>query len=417
MQILDFIAKKLDAGQNTPTAVLACLVDFSKAFNRMDHNVIVTILSDLNVPTCAIKLVISYLSNRRMCVRYNGATSLDQHIPGGGPQGGLLTVILFNLQVNLAGAPCPMISSSISLPLVREPVLHPVPCLVGPLPICHERNITLKKKYVDDLSLLESIDLKAKLIKAKPTFGPCNIHEQAGLILPPGQSVLQHQLQDLLEFTNQNRMKINTKKTKVIPFNVSKKFDFLPQVNFPGHEPLEVIYTTKLLGVTLSTDLSWSPHIADITARATKKLWILIQFKSLGGQREQLLNLYQLRVRSTLEFAAPVFNSGLSQELSRKVEMVQKKAFAIILGSDYVSYENALTSLNQQRLDERRNALTLNFAIKCTKSPKHSHMFPLNPISRENSRHNKKYKEFQCRTSRYFNSPVPFMARLLNKEN
>ena len=41
-----------------------------------------------------------------MCVRYNGAESLEQAIPGGGPQGGLLTVILFNLQVNLAGSQC-----------------------------------------------------------------------------------------------------------------------------------------------------------------------------------------------------------------------------------------------------------------------------------------------------------------------
>ena len=108
VQMLDFIHKNLDNGHKTPTAVLCGLVDFSKAFNRMDHNVIVTILSDLNVPTCALRLIISYLSNRKMCVRYNGAESEVQDIPGGGPQGGLLTVLLFDLQVNLAGAPCPL---------------------------------------------------------------------------------------------------------------------------------------------------------------------------------------------------------------------------------------------------------------------------------------------------------------------
>ena len=83
-------------------------------------------------------------------------------------------------------------------------------------------------------------------MKANPTFGRCNIHKQAGLLLPPGQFVLQHQSQDLLDLINQNRMKINTKKTNVIPFNFSKNFDFLPQVKFPGHESLEGIYTTKL---------------------------------------------------------------------------------------------------------------------------------------------------------------------------
>ena len=49
--MLDFIHRKLDTNHRNPTAVLTCLVDFSKAFNRIDHNIIITILSDLNVPT------------------------------------------------------------------------------------------------------------------------------------------------------------------------------------------------------------------------------------------------------------------------------------------------------------------------------------------------------------------------------
>ena len=51
-------------------------------------------------------------------------------------------------------------------------------------------------------------------------------------------------------------MKINVKKTKVMPFNLSKKFDFLPQISFPDQEPLEVIYQTRLLGVTLSSPVT-----------------------------------------------------------------------------------------------------------------------------------------------------------------
>ena len=122
-------------------------------------------------------------------------------------------------------------------------------------------------------------------------------------------------------------MKINFKKTKVLPFNVSKKYDFLPQLHFPDLDPLDVIYETRLLGVILSSNLSWSPHVNDITKRATSKLWILIRFKSLGGSQDQLLKVFQTHVRSILEFAAPVFSSGLTQDQSRQVEMVQKKAF------------------------------------------------------------------------------------------
>ena len=231
--MLDFTHKNLDNGNKKPTAVLAGLVDFSKAFNRIDHNVIVTILSDLNIQTCALRLVMSYLSNRRMCVRYNGVVSDEQDIPGGGPQGGLLTVLLFDLQVNLAGAPCPL------LPLLPPGVEGPEagPLQEGPLPLCHQEENTLKKKYVDDLTLLEAISLPTTLVPAPPFIGPPNIHEMPQLALPPDLSILQHQLADLAMFTEENKMKINHKKTKILPFNFSKKFDFLPRPHFPLIRP------------------------------------------------------------------------------------------------------------------------------------------------------------------------------------
>ena len=97
-------------------------------------------------------------------------------------------------------------------------------------------------------------------------------------------------------------------------------------MSFPACEPLEVIYETRLLGVILTSNLSWSSHVTDICKRATQKLWVLIRFKSLGGTRDQLITVYQTRVRSTLEFAAPVFNSGLTKEHCREIEMVQKKS-------------------------------------------------------------------------------------------
>ena len=233
--MIDFIHRNLDNSREKPAAVVCCLVDFSKAFNRIDHNVIVTILSDLNVPTCALRLVVSYLSNRKMCVRWNGATSNEQYIPGGGPQGGLLTVLLFDLQVNLAGAPCPLKTTLPSGTFGPEP---PVQIPAQLLPPCHKKEKTLKKKYVDDLSLLEVINLKDSLKPMVPFIGPRNLHDLPGLYFPPDQSVLQHPLSDLASFTIKNKMKINHKKTKIIPFNFSKSYDFTPQLQFPNCEDL-----------------------------------------------------------------------------------------------------------------------------------------------------------------------------------
>ena len=139
-----------------------------------------------------------------------------------------------------------------------------------------------------------------------------------------------------------------------------------------------------------------------------------MRFKSLGGSTEQLVAVYTSRIRSILEFAAPVFHSGLTVNQSAKIEHIQKKALAIILAADYNDYEHALAVTNLQRLDSRRTEISLSFAQKCVKSSKHRSMFPLNPVLRPNMRNAKWYLEPYCTTSRYFNSPIPYLTRLLN---
>ena len=104
IKMIQFILSSMDGDKNA--AVLAIPVDFSKAFNRMLHSDILCNLDALNVPNCATRLIKSYLTRRSMCIRYKGAESSFQDCPGGGPQGGLLTGILFILQVNKAGSPC-----------------------------------------------------------------------------------------------------------------------------------------------------------------------------------------------------------------------------------------------------------------------------------------------------------------------
>ena len=86
---------------------------------------------------------------------------------------------------------------------------------------------------MDDLSLLETIELKTALVPSTPIIGPPNLHEQPGLTLPPDRSILQHQLEDLLKFTDTNKMKINFEKTKILPFNFSKNLTFFPPTVSP----------------------------------------------------------------------------------------------------------------------------------------------------------------------------------------
>ena len=100
---------------------------------------------------------------------------------------------------------------------------------------------------------------------------------------------------------------------------------------------------------------------------------------------------------------------------SNQLETVQKKAAAIILAQLYTNYETALLHLNLERLDHRRDKLCLSFALKCSRSQRHQSMFPSNPSPRSTTRNYKTYMEPLCNTSRYYNSSIPYLTRLLNK--
>ena len=58
-----------------------------------------------------------------------------------------------------------------------------------------------------------------------------------------------------------------------------------------------------------------------------------------------------------------------------------------------MTYETALAKLSLERLDTRRLKLCYDFAVKCTRSSRHSSMFPLIKVSGHYTRNPKKYKE------------------------
>ena len=71
-------------------AVLACYVDFQKAFNRQNHYVLIQKLSEMNVPEWLLKIIISFLQNRSMPVKHNNTQYSFTPLPGGNPEGTLL---------------------------------------------------------------------------------------------------------------------------------------------------------------------------------------------------------------------------------------------------------------------------------------------------------------------------------------
>ena len=70
------------------------MADYSKAFNRQDHNTLITILSDMGCPRWLLEIIIAFLSDRKLIVRQRGKQSSRQHLPGGTPQGTRLPIAI-----------------------------------------------------------------------------------------------------------------------------------------------------------------------------------------------------------------------------------------------------------------------------------------------------------------------------------
>lgn len=207
-------------------------------------------------------------------------------------------------------------------------------------------------------------------------------------------------------------MKLNRIKTKCISFNNSRTKDFMPQLSLEEGTYLEVINQLKLVGLVVNSSLTWQPHVDYSVSRVNSVIWQLVRFKQLGAPREKLITLYILKVRSILMFGAVCFHSSLSVELSRKIELQQKRCLAVILGTEYHSYSSALLLTSLPRLDTLREQTCLKWALKNQLDPKHSHLFPL---TKRVTRTSKKFEEQFCRGSKLYKSAVPSMQRALNK--
>ena len=327
----------------------------------------------------------------------------NNYLDGGGLQGTVLGMFLFLILINRAGfSDIPMKTG--------ETICNPSVNKRKPM-----RNIHLK--WVDDMTVAECINLKDSLVETTTHVHPVQFHERTGHSLPEASSSIQELLNELLVYSESNQMKINSQKTMAILFNKSKKYDFLPQLRIGDSDPLKVVEELKLLGVLVSSDLSWAANTRAMCSKAYSRLWILRRLKPLGVSQLELLDVYEKQIRCILEYASPVWTGGLTKNEVNQIERVQKAAFAIILGNQYTSYAKALDTLKRPSLETRRKDINTRFAKKCLSSQKFSHWFTRNTRNTSNMQTRSKMHpllmKVQSRTKAFEKSPLAYLTQLL----
>ena len=144
--------------------------------------------------------------------------------------------------------------------------------------------------------------------------------------LPSESFSTQSTLNSVARWTQDNLMKINEKKSNYMVFSRSQE-KFATRLNMNGVF-LEKVPATKLLGVWVTEDLSWSRNCSEICKKAYSRLTMLTKLKYVGTKTEDLIDIYILYIRSLVEYCSVAFHSSLTLEQEQKLERIKKKLLA-----------------------------------------------------------------------------------------
>ena len=213
VKLCDFIHVNLD--KSTPHAVAAGLIDLSRAYNSVSHQQVVEDLHAMHVPGYLLAILVSYLTRRKLIVRYKGSHSSPRTLDSGATQGAKTGNIIFIVKFNGA-----LLRPIIPRPLMRN---HSQ----GTFPRPFSRNHAIQEKYIDDQAIAASINLKKSLTVETATRPfPLNFHERFGLKIETHDNILQHEMDRFYSFANSNHLKVNERKTCVMLFSKSQTLDF-----------------------------------------------------------------------------------------------------------------------------------------------------------------------------------------------
>ena len=203
---IDRIQKLLDTNQDM-SAVIAAMVDWSAAFDRQDPTLAIIKFIKLGVRPSLIPLLVSYLTDRRMKVKFNGETLI-----GGGPQGTLVGGLKYLAQSN-----------------DNADVVPPED----------------RYKYIDDLSVLQLVLFCGLLVDYnfhQHVASDVGIGEQ---FLPSTRFGTQHSLDSIAQWTSDNLMRLNEAKCNYMVFSRSKT-QFATRLHI-NNNTLERVSFSKML--------------------------------------------------------------------------------------------------------------------------------------------------------------------------
>ena len=286
----------------------AVFFDFRKAFDSVPHEPLLSKLKVLNLAHNVYVWLHNYLAGRQQKVVLNGVSSETSPVTSGVPQGSILGPILFLIYID------DIVKANIS------------------------QGSTLVL-YADDILLYRPI---------------CTSEDYF---------FLQRDIDSISNWASTNKMTFNTSKCKSMLIS-RKRTHCLPAT--PLHlngSPLEIVSTFKYLGVLVSSNLQWSPHIQEVCSKARKIIGLLYRRYYQHSDPSTLLHLYLSLVRPHTEYAAQVWDPHLYKDIS-SLENIQKFALRVCCKNWNLGYSELLDVCKVPSLENRRLYLKLCHMFK-----------------------------------------------------
>ena len=125
---------------------------------------------------------------------------------------------------------------------------------------------------------------------------------------------------------------------------------------------IERVTQAKVIGVTLSSDLSWNAYVDTIVPKARKRVFTIYQLKRAGIRQCYLHRVYVILIRPVLEYACPKWQTSLPMYISDHIETIQKRCLRTIFPGS--SYDEARSISNLPTIFERRTKLCQSYFRK-----------------------------------------------------
>ena len=270
----DVILKAID--DKKLTAVV--LLDMSKAFDSLDHDILISKLKDVGLSSEALNWFTSYLTNRYQSVRINSTLSEALNLESGVPQGSILGPLLFSIYVN------------------------DLPSITSKCPT---------ESYVDDTKMY--MCFSAKECDSTMLF-------------------INEDLERIRNGCIQNLLLINPGKTQLMVYGSRQIVAKLPecsQLSLLG-KALTPNESIKDLGVNFDRNLNFNEHIIKVPAQCMSALGQINRVKHVFN-KELLITIINSLVFSKLFYCSSVW-SMISEGNIKKLQSVQNFAARIIGG-------------------------------------------------------------------------------------